>query len=125
LLTNSRRLQLVCRYATGGELFRYLDLEPSGSFPEAWCAFYAGCVLLALDHLHSQDIVYRDLKPENLLLDKEGYIKVVDYGFAKHVTKRTYTVCGTPDYIAPEIILRKGHNKAVDLWWGLYKLNAF
>jgi serine/threonine protein kinase len=102
------RVHMLLEATMGGELFRYLDLEPSGSFPELWCAFYSGCVLLALDHLHSQDIVYRDLKPENLLLDKFGYLKVVDYGFAKHVSKRTYTVCGTPDYIAPEIILRKG-----------------
>ena len=76
--------------------------------------FYAACVLDALDYLHAHDIVYRDLKPENLLLDAEGYIKMVDFGFAKVLTpeaRRTYTLCGTPEYLAPELVLGKGHDK--------------
>ena len=111
------KVHMLLEATLGGELFRYLDTQPGGKFPEDWCRFYAACVVLALEHMHSQGIVYRDLKPENLLLDRDGYIKVVDYGFAKKVSKeKTYTVCGTPDYIAPEIISRRGHDRAVDLW---------
>ena len=68
------------------------------------------------EYLHSMDIVYRDLKPENIMIGDDGYLKLIDYGFAKTVVKRTYTICGTPEYIAPEILLNKGHSKPVD-WW--------
>lgn len=64
------------------------------------------------------NIVYRDLKPENLLVNSDGYLKLTDFGFAKVVLNRTYTLCGTPEYIAPEILLNKGHGKPVD-WWAL------
>jgi len=66
--------------------------------------------------LHSKNIVYRDLKPENILIEKTGYLKLTDFGFAKVIEGRTYTLCGTPEYLAPEIILNKGHGKPVD-WW--------
>jgi len=66
--------------------------------------------------LHSKNIVYRDLKPENILIEKTGYLKLTDFGFAKIIEGRTYTLCGTPEYLAPEIILNKGHGKPVD-WW--------
>jgi len=68
--------------------------------------------------LHSKNIVYRDLKPENILLDSKGHVKLTDFGFAKVVPDRTWTLCGTPEYLAPEIIQSKGHGKAVD-WWAL------
>jgi protein kinase A len=68
--------------------------------------------------LHLKDIVYRDLKPENLLIQHNGYLKLVDFGFAKLCKTRTYTLCGTPEYLAPEILLNKGHGKSVD-WWCL------
>ena len=72
--------------------------------------------MLVLQQLHERGIVYRDLKSENLLLDTDGYIKVVDFGFAKQISGPTYTICGTPDYIAPEIIGRKGHYLPADYW---------
>lgn len=68
------------------------------------------------EYLHGKNIVYRDLKPENILIEKTGYLKLTDFGFAKIIEGRTYTLCGTPEYLAPEIILNKGHGKPVD-WW--------
>lgn len=75
-------------------------------------------MILAIEYLHSMNIAYRDLKPENILIDRHGHIKITDFGFAKRVLDRTWTVCGTPDYLAPEIIRSQGYTKAVD-WWSL------
>eukprot|EP00735_Rhodelphis_limneticus_P001946 TRINITY_DN1267_c0_g1::TRINITY_DN1267_c0_g1_i1::g.26800::m.26800 TRINITY_DN1267_c0_g1::TRINITY_DN1267_c0_g1_i1::g.26800 ORF type:complete len:782 (-),score=302.12,sp/P00516/KGP1_BOVIN/37.69/8e-131,sp/P00516/KGP1_BOVIN/32.73/3e-38,sp/P00516/KGP1_BOVIN/31.86/2e-10,Pkinase/PF00069.20/3.8e+03,Pkinase/PF00069.20/2.1e-68,cNMP_binding/PF00027.24/2e-18,cNMP_binding/PF00027.24/3.5e-20,cNMP_binding/PF00027.24/1.2e-18,Pkinase_Tyr/PF07714.12/7.3e+02,Pkinase_Tyr/PF07714.12/1.2e-31,Kinase-like/PF14531.1/5.7e+ len=111
-----KNLYLVCELVQGGELFS--RLQHVGKFDERTAKFYAGCVISAFEYLHSRDIIYRDLKPENMLIDKDGYAKIVDFGFAKKVPNRTFTLCGTPDYLAPEIIASKGHNKAVD-WWAV------
>ncbi|KAI5076604.1 hypothetical protein GOP47_0008669 [Adiantum capillus-veneris] len=111
---DTTHVYLVMDYVCGGEFFSYL--RKMKKFDEETARFYAAQVLLTFEHLHKMDIVYRDLKPENLLLDDKGNIKLADFGFAKKIDKRTYTVCGTPDYLAPEVIIGKGHGKAVD-WW--------
>ncbi|XP_013392219.1 cAMP-dependent protein kinase catalytic subunit PRKX isoform X2 [Lingula anatina] len=109
-------LYMLLEYVPGGELFSYL--RNAGRFNTATGNFYAAEIISALDYLHGSGIVYRDLKPENLLLDREGHLKITDFGFAKKLSDRTWTLCGTPEYLAPEIIQSKGHNKAVD-WWAL------
>ncbi|XP_022916965.1 cAMP-dependent protein kinase catalytic subunit 3 [Onthophagus taurus] len=109
-------IYMLFEYVCGGELFSYL--RNAGRFSTQNANFYACEIISAVDYLHSKNIVYRDLKPENLLLDKEGHLKITDFGFAKKLTDRTWTLCGTPEYLAPEIIQSKGHNKAVD-WWAL------
>ncbi|KAI8381078.1 kinase-like domain-containing protein [Radiomyces spectabilis] len=109
-------LFMVMDYVPGGELFRILRKQKK--FSESVAKFYAAEVILALEYLHSQNIIYRDLKPENILLDGKGHVKLTDFGFAKRVDDVTWTVCGTPDYLAPEIIRSKGYSKAVD-WWSL------
>lgn len=111
---DSQNLFMVMDFIEGGELFSLL--RRSHRFPEPVAKFYAAEVCLALEYFHSKDIVYRDLKPENILLDRNGHIKITDLGFAKYVPDVTYTLCGTPDYIAPEVINTKPYNKSVD-WW--------
>jgi protein kinase A len=83
-------------------------------FPNPVAKFYAAEVTLALEYLHKNQIIYRDLKPENLLLDRHGHLKITDFGFAKKVPDITWTLCGTPDYLAPEVVSSKGYNKSVD-----------
>jgi len=110
-------LYMLFPYVCGGELFSYL--RSAGRFSAPASMFYAAEIVSALDYLHSLSIVYRDLKPENLLLDRDGHLKITDFGFAKRIASdRTWTLCGTPEYLAPEIIQSKGHNRAVD-WWAL------
>merc|ERR1712187_300283 len=79
---------------------------------------YGAQIAAIFEYCHSKNIVYRDLKPENILIDSDGYVKLTDFGFAKVIEHRTYTLCGTPEYIAPEVLLNKGHGKPVD-WWTL------
>ena len=99
-----------------GELFSVL--RERIKFDEPTSRFYGACVASAFAYMHDKQIVYRDLKPENLLFDDMGYLRVCDFGFAKQIQDRTWTLCGTPEYLAPEIIQNKGHNHAVD-WWAL------
>ncbi|KAI8147329.1 kinase-like domain-containing protein [Fennellomyces sp. T-0311] len=111
---DTKYLYMVMDYIPGGELFNLLRTKKH--FEPYLAQFYAAETLLALGYLHSWDIIYRDLKPENILLDRDGHIKLTDFGFAKTVPDRTYTMCGTPDYIAPEVIASRGYNKSVDYW---------
>jgi len=108
-------LYMLLEFVQGGELFSLLHIR-GGKLADKDARFYAACVQDALEYLHDRDIVYRDLKPENLLIDDEGYIRVVDFGFSKKITTRSFTLCGTPEYLAPELVLGKGHNRAVDIW---------
>ena len=107
-------LYLDLELINGGELFTYL--RNVGSFPVEQALFYISQIVCIFDYLHNKNIIYRDLKPENILIHKSGYLKLTDFGFAKVIDGRTYTLCGTPEYLAPEIILNKGHGKPVD-WW--------
>eukprot|EP00605_Chrysophyceae_sp_TOSAG23-4_P002717 GSChrysophyteH1.ASY1.ANO1.2996.1 assembled CDS len=109
-------LYMVLEYIVGGEFFTHL--RKAGRFDHTASKFYATQISLVFEYMHQSDFIYRDLKPENLLLDKAGYLKITDFGFAKRVAFKTYTLCGTPEYIAPEVLLNKGHGKGVD-WWTL------
>jgi protein kinase A len=105
---------IMMEYVPSGELF-YL-LQKYGRLSNELACFYVAELITALQYLHSCNIVYRDIKPENILIDKFGHIRLIDFGFSKYVKNRTWTLCGTPEYLAPEVLLGKGHNQAAD-WW--------
>ncbi|KAL0947367.1 hypothetical protein HGRIS_013483 [Hohenbuehelia grisea] len=111
---DSLNIYMLLSYVPGGELFTHL--RRAQRFTPDVTRFYLATIILALKYLHSFNIIYRDLKPENLLLDSRGYLRLTDFGFAKIVDDRTWTLCGTPEYLAPEIIQSDGHGKAAD-WW--------
>ena len=118
---NKEKLYILTEYMPGGELFYHLHREEF--FTEERTRFYICELLLAIGHLHTKNIIYRDLKPENILLDEEGHIKLTDFGLSKIFssdinTSKTFTICGTPEYVAPEVLLGKGYDKSVD-WWSL------
>jgi len=113
---DAKNLYFVMEYVLGGELFTHL--RSAGRFSGATTRFYAAEIVLTLEFLHAKKIIYRDLKPENILLDKRGHIKITDFGFSKKVEDRTFTLCGTPEYLAPEVIKGKGYSFEVD-WWAL------
>lgn len=115
-MQDDRYIYFVTELLKGGDLFTYH--RSVGNFNPHQTAFYGAQVVSIFEYLQSKDIVYRDLKPENIMISSDGYLKLIDFGFAKVVTKRTYTICGTPEYIAPEILLNQGHGKPVD-WWTL------
>ncbi|XP_065156358.1 cGMP-dependent protein kinase, isozyme 2 forms cD4/T1/T3A/T3B isoform X2 [Atheta coriaria] len=109
-------LYMLMESCLGGELWTVL--RDRAHFDDGTTRFYTACVVEAFDYLHSRNIIYRDLKPENLLLDNHGYVKLVDFGFAKKLQtgRKTWTFCGTPEYVAPEVILNKGHDIGADYW---------
>jgi hypothetical protein len=107
-------LYMVLELCQGGELF--LRLLEEQTLSEESTRFYTGNIVLALEALHAKNNIYRDLKPENILLDTMGYVKIGDFGFAKKVQDRTFTRCGTPEYVSPEMLGRAGHNKGTDYW---------
>ncbi|XP_078734561.1 putative serine/threonine-protein kinase PRKY isoform X1 [Lampetra fluviatilis] len=113
---DERFLYMLMEFVSGGELFSYLRTD--GRFAASRAVFFAAEITCALAYLHSRAVVYRDLKPENVLLDRDGHVKLTDFGFAKILQDRTWTMCGTPEYLAPEIIQSKGYGKGVD-WWAL------
>ena len=116
---NEDKLYMVLNYLPGGELFYRLKRE--GRFSVERVRLYTAELALGLGHLHSLDMIYRDLKPENLLLDEEGHVCLTDFGLSKEMVttaNAARTFCGTPEYLAPEILQGVGHGKAVD-WWSL------
>jgi cGMP-dependent protein kinase len=110
-------LYFLLEFAVGGELSTVCERHELFHSPRH-ARFYVACALEGLVHLHERSVVYRDLKLENMLVDGEGYCKLADFGLSKFVVGHTYTLCGTPDYMAPEMLSGAGHTRAVD-WWAL------
>jgi len=112
------KIFFAMKFMKGGELFQHLKL--ARRFKEHRAKFYAACIVLGMGYLHDKDIAYRDLKPENVLMDIHGYVRLADFGMAKTVKKDEgeHSLCGTPEYLAPEVLLSTGHGKPSD-WWAL------
>ena len=111
---DSRNVYMMLEFISGGEVFSHL--RTMTCFDPDVTRFYAAEILLVFQNLHSHGVIYRDLKPENLVFSNDGHIKFIDFGFAKRITDRTYTLCGTPEYLAPEIIRGEGASFSSD-WW--------
>eukprot|EP00744_Colponema_vietnamica_P000327 GILI01000578.1.p1 GENE.GILI01000578.1~~GILI01000578.1.p1 ORF type:complete len:896 (+),score=318.89 GILI01000578.1:250-2937(+) len=111
---DAHNVYLLLEYLPGGELFD--AIREIGLLTRDQARFYIGCILLAIEYIHERNILYRDLKPENIMLDGDGYLKLVDFGCAKKCDTRTFTLIGTPEYLAPEVILGKGYGKSADIW---------
>ena len=115
---DSAHLYLIFEFVSGGELMHLLRKQRNSVFTAEQCRYATLELAFALEYLHNLHVVYRDIKPENVLLDGGGHLKLTDFGFAKRLNKRTWTMCGTPEYMAPEIVENKGHGFGAD-WWSL------
>lgn len=111
---DEKRIYFLMEYVRGQDLFDVI--RKLGLLSDEDSKFYIACIIIIFEHLHERDIVYRDLKPENVMIDDEGYPKLIDFGTAKIVQGRTYTMIGTPHYMAPEVILGKGYGISADYW---------
>jgi len=111
-------LYMLMDLAPGGELYQIM--ANNTRFHPLQARFYMACIVLAIEHLHRHNVIFRDLKPENLLIDRKGYLKLIDMGFARRLRadEKAYTLCGTPYYLAPEMIQHLGHDKGLD-WWSV------
>lgn len=112
-------VHIVLEYCAGGELFYHMQQKKYACFNEEYCTFYISEVLCGIEYLHDNGILYRDLKPENVLLDEFGHVKLADFGFCKpdmNSSKRTYSFCGSPEYLSPEMIRKTGHSMSTDIW---------
>jgi cGMP-dependent protein kinase len=126
------QIMMLMEFIQGGELWTYIYEKTDtvkrnklGGFEMSAVKFYSASVIQGFKHMHNKNIAYRDLKPENILIDHLGYVKIIDFGFAKKIPSigddgvqhnKTYTLCGTPEYLAPEIVMSKGYDKGVDYW---------
>jgi len=115
---DSKSIYMNLEFINGGEMFTHIQKQKGRRFSGEIVRFFAAETVLAFEYLHNLDIIFRDLKPENMLIDARGHIRLTDFGFAKRVEDKTWTMCGTPEYLAPEIIVNKGYNHAVD-WWAV------
>jgi len=118
---DSSKLYIVSEFMQGGDMFFHLHDGKIVTFNNDKAKFYIMELVLALESLHKNNMVYRDLKPENILLDAKGHVKLTDFGLSKILENeedKAFTICGTPQYLAPEVIKKKGYDKAVD-WWSL------
>lgn len=118
IFQTEQKIYFVMNFIRGGELFTHLQNEKR--FKEERTRFYSAQIISAIGYLHKKKIIYRDIKPENILMGEDGYLYLADFGLAKEMTNRDFTSSfwGTPEYLAPEIIQNKGHNHAVD-WWSI------
>ena len=118
---DSQKLYMVSEFMQGGDMFFHMHDGQIVIFNNEKTKFYIIELVLAIEFLHKKNMIYRDLKPENILLDEKGHVKLTDFGLSKILdedNEKTFTICGTPQYLAPEVLLKKGYDKAVD-WWSL------
>ena len=120
---NDDSIHLLTEYCRGGELYHelerhYFKQKQLKGLPAETVRFYIAQIICALDHLHSFGIAYRDLKAENILIGEDGYLRLIDFGFATKMQRgdKKFDLCGTPEYLAPEMIFHRGYDKSVDYW---------